>query len=161
MKDDSVYLKHILEAITKIESYAMAGETEFFARSHWQDAIIRQLEIIGEATRHLSEKFRAGYPEVHWRRISGLRNVLIHQYMGVDIAAVWQITRKDLPPLKAQVQRILPERMRRRRCLVAVRASLHCGRLKQGAFKRDLPSSSFMEASLAPTLAKSKQVYVS
>ncbi len=107
MRDDGVYLKHILDAIAKIESYIAVGREEFAAKSHWQDAVIRQLEIIGEATKRLSLDLRVQYPEVPWRRIAGLRDVLIHDYMGVDIAAVWQITQKDLPPFKAQVQVIL------------------------------------------------------
>ncbi len=109
MKDDALYLKHILDAIAKIESYIAVGREEFAAQSHWQDAVIRQLEIIGEATKRLSAGLRVQYPEVPWRQIAGLRDVLIHDYMGVDIAAVWQITQKDLPPFKEHVQIMLRE----------------------------------------------------
>jgi uncharacterized protein with HEPN domain len=109
MKKQAVYLKHILDAIIKIESYIAVGREEFSAKSHWQDAVIRQLEIIGEAAKHLSEELRSQYPETPWRQFAGLRDVLIHNYMGVDIAAVWQITQKDLPPLKAHVQTMLQD----------------------------------------------------
>ena len=109
MKDDVAYLKHILDSTEKIESYIAVGREEFAAKSHWQDAVIRQLEIIGEATKRLSPDVRTQYPEVPWRRIAGLRDVLIHDYMGVDIAAVWQITQKDLPSLKAHVQKMLQD----------------------------------------------------
>jgi uncharacterized protein with HEPN domain len=69
--------------------------------------VIRQLEIIGEATKRLSEDLRSQHAEVPWRRVAGLRDVLIHDYMGVDLAAVWVITQENLPALKRQVQSIL------------------------------------------------------
>jgi uncharacterized protein with HEPN domain len=76
-------------------------------QSHWQDATVRQLEIIGEATKRLSPELRSRYSDVPWRRIAGLRDVLIHDYMGVDLDAVWQVTQKDLPALKERVLQIL------------------------------------------------------
>lgn len=107
MKDDAVYLRHILEAIGKIEVYTQVGRDIFMATSHWQDATIRQLEIIGEATKNLSTTLRDQYPQIPWRRIAGLRDVLIHNYMGVDLDAVWEITQRNLPQLKKQIQDIL------------------------------------------------------
>jgi len=107
VRSDIVYLKHILDAIEKIETYTSVGRKAFMATSHWQDATIRQLEIIGEATKHLSQELRSRHDAVPWRRIAGLRDVLIHDYMGVDMAAVWQITRRDLPVFKEQIQAIL------------------------------------------------------
>jgi uncharacterized protein with HEPN domain len=109
MKGDRVYLRHILDAVEKIEAYIMVGRDAFMATSHWQDAVIRQLEIIGEATKRLSQDLRARHTMVPRRRIAGLRDVLIHDYMGVDLAAVWKITQRDLPALKKQVQLILGE----------------------------------------------------
>ena len=109
MNRDLVYLQHILDAINRIESYVAAGHEVFLASPHWQDAVIRQLEVIGEATKRLSEGIRSGYQEVPWRRIAGLRDVLIHDYMGVDIQAVWEITQRDLPALKVDIERILSE----------------------------------------------------
>jgi uncharacterized protein with HEPN domain len=76
-------------------------------QSHWQDATVRQLEIIGEATKRLSPELRSRYSDVPWRRIAGLRDVLIHDYMGVDLDAVWQVTQKDLPAPKERVLQIL------------------------------------------------------
>jgi uncharacterized protein with HEPN domain len=88
MKRDALYLQHIFEAIQKIETYTAAGREAFMAGSHWQDATIRQLEIISEATKQLSRELRAQYPDVPWRRMAGLRDVLIHEYFGVDLTAV-------------------------------------------------------------------------
>ncbi len=107
MKRDQVYLRHILEAIERIESYVAVGRDVFHATPHWQDAVIRQLEIIGEATKRISEELRAEYSDIPWRRIAGLRDVLIHQYMGVDLAAVWEVTQRDLPELKEKARSIL------------------------------------------------------
>ena len=107
MNRDRVYLQHILDAINRIESYVAVGHEVFLASPHWQDAVIRQLEVIGEATKRLSEELRLNYGDVPWRRIAGLRDVLIHDYMGVDIQAVWEITQRDLPVFKKQVQTIL------------------------------------------------------
>lgn len=76
MKNDRIYLKHIPGAINKVEQYIQVGYDEYMARSHWQDAVMRQLEIIGEATKRLSKDLRAQSPEVPWRRIAGLRDVL-------------------------------------------------------------------------------------
>ena len=109
MKGDRVYLKHILDAIDKIESYVSVGRETFLSTSHWQDAVIRQLEIVGEATKRLSHGLRSWYNEVPWRRVAGLRDVLIHDYMGVDLDAVWEITQGNLPHLKEYVQLILSE----------------------------------------------------
>jgi len=78
LKRDIVYLKHIQEAITRIESYVSVGRTVFMTTSHWQDAVIRQLEIIGEAAKKISEELRTKHVDIPWRRISGMRDVLIH-----------------------------------------------------------------------------------
>lgn len=103
MKRDQLYLKHILNAIAKINDYVSVGYDDFMSHSHWQDAVIRQLEIIGEATKQTSTDLRVLHPEVPWRRIAGLRDVLIHDYMGVDLDAVWQITQKDIPELQTKM----------------------------------------------------------
>lgn len=78
MKGDQLYLKHILDAIDKVNTYVAVGREVFISSSHWQDAVIRQLEIIGEATKRLSKQLCSRYSEVPWRRIAGLRDVLIH-----------------------------------------------------------------------------------
>jgi uncharacterized protein with HEPN domain len=109
MSRDQVYLQHILDAIQKIEVYTAVGQGEFFASTHWQDGVIRQLEIIGEAAKRLSEDLRERYSDVPWRRICGLRDVLIHNYMGVDLNAVWEITQTRIPVLKRDIEMIIRE----------------------------------------------------
>lgn len=107
MTRDAVYLRHILDAIAKVEQYTSVGQETFLDETHWQDAVIRQLEVIGEATKRLSAEIREREGDVPWRRIAGLRDVLIHDYMSVDIEAVWRITETELPALRARVESIL------------------------------------------------------
>jgi uncharacterized protein with HEPN domain len=107
LSGDEVFLRHIADAIARIESYVSVGRDVFLQTPHWQDAVIRQLEVVGEAAKRLSEELRANNADVPWRRVAGLRDVLIHQYMGVDISAVWEVTQQGLPELKKHVERIL------------------------------------------------------
>ncbi len=109
MKRDTTFLKHILDAILKIEEYASVGKEKFFATSSWQDAIMRKLEIIGEASKRISEETKLKYPDVPWKKMAGLRDILVHAYMSVDLNAVWEITQQNLPDLKKQIQDILME----------------------------------------------------
>jgi len=104
---DALYLQHVLDAIGKIERYIVVGYTEFIATSHWQDAVIRQLEIIGEAVKRISPEVLGHRLDIPWRRIAGMRDVLIHNYMGVDLEAVWQVTQQDLVQLRQAVEELL------------------------------------------------------
>jgi uncharacterized protein with HEPN domain len=108
MKDDNVYLQHIAEAIVKIESYT-AGLTEdsFIKTPLVQDGVIRQFEIIGEATKHLSVGTRERADEIPWRVIAGMRDTLIHEYFGISMKMVWETVVHDVPLLKAEVQKLL------------------------------------------------------
>ena len=100
MKRDDLYLRHILDSIERIESYALVGKEEFFTKSHWHDAAIRNFEVIGEAAKRLSLEFKQRTAPIPWKNITGFRDVLIHDYMGVDLEAVWRVIEKDLPALK-------------------------------------------------------------
>ena len=103
MKDDAVYLQHILECIARIEEYTKAGRTEFTASSLIQDGVIRNLQTLGQSVLKLSEPLKAAHPEVDWKSIMGLRNVLVHDYLGVSTTRIWDIVECDLPDLKGKI----------------------------------------------------------
>lgn len=107
-KDPRVYLAHILECIQKIERFTVEGQGRFFEDDMVQDAVIRNLEIIGEAAKRLDETYRVAHPEIPWRAFAGLRDVLIHQYEGIDLERVWTIVENDLPDLKQAIAELLP-----------------------------------------------------
>ncbi len=109
MKDDRIYLRHILDSINRVESYTDKGKEAFFRESIIQDAVMRNLEIIGEAVKNLSLDFRARHPEIPWARIAGMRDVLIHGYFGVRLETVWNAVENRLPELKQQVETLLAE----------------------------------------------------
>jgi uncharacterized protein with HEPN domain len=109
MKDDNVYLQHIKDAINKIEQYLEGYSYEQFLQdSKTVDAVIRKVEIIGEASNNISKEFQAKHSELPWRRMIGMRNRLIHEYFGVSEESVWSTAKEDLPPLKKQLEEILP-----------------------------------------------------
>ena len=109
-RDDSIYLIHIMDAISRIEAYLQDVDEDTFYLTHLvQDGVIRQLEIIGEATKRLSNAVRVDYPSIPWQDMAGMRDKLTHDYFGVDMEAVWLTAKDDIPVLKAAVSRILDE----------------------------------------------------
>ena len=110
MKSDTIFLRHILENIAKIEpSFSGVSLPDFESDSELVDATLRRLEVIGEAVKNISEQTRSRYPSVEWRKISATRDKLIHFYFGVDTRLIYNIVSNDLPVLKKQVLEILRE----------------------------------------------------
>jgi len=108
LKDDSIYCSHILDAIARIEQYTRGlGKKQFVKNQLVQDAVIRQIEIIGEAAKQVSPQFREKHAFVPWAKMAGMRDKLIHAYLGVDLEAVWDTVERDLPLLKTQVAEII------------------------------------------------------
>ncbi|PJA87094.1 MAG: DUF86 domain-containing protein [Candidatus Moranbacteria bacterium CG_4_9_14_3_um_filter_42_9] len=108
MKNDKIYIKHLLEAIQTIEIYRQGLDFDAFLKNKMAaDAIIRQLEIIGEASNNISEEFQKDHSDIPWRKIIGIRNTLIHEYFGVNKKVVWDTCENDLPELKKFVGKII------------------------------------------------------
>ena len=103
MKDDAVYVRHILECIDRIEQYTKAGRAAFMASTLIQDGVIRNLQTLGQSALKLSDTLKSAHAEVDWKSIVGLRNVLVHDYLGVNVARIWEIVEHDLPDLKARI----------------------------------------------------------
>lgn len=109
-KDLRPYLKDILESIEKIKEYTKEiKEENFYQDTQTQDAVLRRLEVMGEAVKNIPKDFKNKYPEVPWKKIAGMRDVLIHEYFGVNIKRIWKLAKDDLPGLKDNILKILDE----------------------------------------------------
>ena len=108
MKDSSVYLQDLIERIERLEEYLSAvTEAEYLASNMMRDAVERNLEIIGEAAGRIPEALRFQAPAIPWKRIVGLRNIVIHQYRGIDQSVIWDTATRRLPALKSDFATLL------------------------------------------------------
>jgi len=104
LRDYKAYINDILEAIDRIKSYTKNLTIDDFSETRlYQDAIVRNLEIIGEAVKRLPKELIDKYPEIEWKKIAGLRDILIHAYFGIDIEIVWDVVQNKIPGLKDQM----------------------------------------------------------
>jgi uncharacterized protein with HEPN domain len=107
VKDNRLYLSNIAECIERIETYTQDGQDAFMQSTLIQDAVIRNFEIIGEATKQISQELRQKHLDIPWRRVAGFRDVLIHNYMSAVLDEVWLVVERDLPILKRRIKEIL------------------------------------------------------
>ena len=109
-KDNAVYLRHILDCVDKIQRYLQGFDLEMFRKNEEKvDAVVRNVEVIGEAANNLTREFRSANSQVQWMKIIGTRNRIVHGYATVDLEINWNITQNDLPILKSEVEGLLRE----------------------------------------------------
>ena len=107
---DKVYMRHILDAVLTVQGYvAGMDDVAFGADKRTQDAVIKNLTVIGEAAARVSNAFRKAHPDLPWRQMTGMRNMLVHHYFGVNLTDVWETVIGDLPALAVDVSRLLQQ----------------------------------------------------
>ena len=109
-RDDLVFLGDILDAINRIEEYTVrVGKESFLDNSMMQDAVMHQIEIIGEASNNISDEFQEEHPELPWMQMRAIRNKIVHDYREVNLEIIWDTVKNDLPILKALARKTLGE----------------------------------------------------
>lgn len=108
IRTDDVFARHVLDSIHAIQAYLGDYSKDNFEKDRLkQSAVIRELEVIGEAVKNVSEKTKKMYPSIAWKQIAGMRDKLIHHYFGVDIDTIWKTIEKDIPILKSAMEEIV------------------------------------------------------
>lgn len=107
-RDVKVYLNDILESSERIEEYCQnISEPEFYKSPEKQDAVLRRIQIIGDAAKHIPEEVRLKWPHVPWKKMAGMRDIVVHEYFGITLAMVWQVVIQEIPTLKIQIREII------------------------------------------------------
>ena len=103
MNDDATRVKHILDCIHRIQEWTATGREGFVANTMMQSAVVHELEVIGEATKALTREFREAHPQIPWKGMAGLRDILVHDYDSIDVDEVWHVVETDIPRLKREL----------------------------------------------------------
>ncbi len=106
---DRLNLEHMLDCMDRIARYVGQDRGRFFDDAMVRDAVLRNLQTLAESSQRIAEATRSVAPEIPWKALAGFRNVLVHQYLGIDLVVVWRVVERELPPLRPAIERLLAQ----------------------------------------------------